>query len=116
MVGFEGDLAALLSFPCFFLPAPITGTGRDDGTFRPVMDALLNGLQWPAMIVTLTAAWLVASRSSRKRTVGFWCFIVSNILWIMWGLHDEAYALIGLQVGLFALNLRGVKKNDPELS
>jgi hypothetical protein len=116
MVGFEGDLAALLSFPCFFLPAPITGTGRDDGTFRPVMDALLNGLQWPAMIVTLTAAWLVASRSSRKRTVGFWCFIVSNILWIVWGLHDEAYALIGLQVGLFALNLRGVKKNDPELS
>ena len=44
------------------------------------MDELLNGLQWPAMIVTLTAAWLVASRSSRKRTVGFWCFIASNIL------------------------------------
>jgi hypothetical protein len=31
-------------------------------------------------------------------------------------LHDAAYALIALQVGLFALNLRGVKKNDPELS
>ena len=80
-----------------------------------MMDALLNGLQWPAMIVTLTAAWLVASQSSRKRTVGFWCFIASNILWIAWGLHDAAYALIALQVGLFALNLRGVKKNDPEL-
>jgi hypothetical protein len=80
------------------------------------MDELLNGLQWPAMIVTLAAAWLVASRLSRKRTVGFWCFIASNLLWIVWGLHDHAYALIGLQVGLFALNLRGVKKNDPELS
>ena len=80
------------------------------------MDELLNGLQWPAMIVTLTAAWLVASRSSRKRTVGFWCFVASNILWVAWGLHAAAYALIALQVGLFALNLRGVKKNDPELS
>jgi hypothetical protein len=109
--------AAPLTFPRFSLPAPETrGTGRDDGTFSAVMDALLNALQWPAMIVTLTAAWLVASRSSRKRTVGFWCFIASNILWIAWGLHDEAYALIGLQLGLFALNLRGVKKNDPELT
>jgi hypothetical protein len=51
--------------------------------------------------------------AGRKRTVGFWCFIVSNVLWITWALHDEAYALIALQVGLFALNVRGVKKNDP---
>jgi hypothetical protein len=77
------------------------------------MNTLMNALQWPAMIVTLTAAWLVASQSSRKRTVGFWCFIASNILWITWALHDEAYALIALQVGLFALNVRGVRKNDP---
>ncbi len=67
------------------------------------MDELLNALQWPAMVVTLTAAWLVASQSSRKRTVGFWVFIASNVLWIVWALHDEAYALIALQVGLFAL-------------
>ena len=77
------------------------------------MDELVNALQWPAMIVTLTAAWLVASQSNRKRTVGFWCFLASNILWIAWALHDEAYALIALQVGLFALNVRGVRKNDP---
>jgi hypothetical protein len=82
-------------------------------TFPGLMDELLDSLQWPAMIVTLTAAWLVASQSSRKRTVGFWCFIASNLLWIVWALHDAAYALIALQVGLFALNLRGVRKNDP---
>ena len=104
-------------FPPFFSPGTNQrGTPGGGGTFSALMDELLNGLQWQAMIVTLTAAWLVASRSSRKRTVGFWCFIASNILWIAWGLHDHAYALIGLQVGLFALNLRGVKKNDPELS
>jgi len=77
------------------------------------MNDLLNSLQWPAMVVTLTAAWLVASQSSRKRTIGFWCFIASNILWVVWALHAKACALIALQVGLFALNLRGVHKNDP---
>ena len=75
----------------------------------------MNALQWPAMIVTLTAAWLVASQSRRRRTVGFWTFVASNVLWIAWGLHANAYALIALQVGLFVLNLRGVRKNDPEL-
>ncbi|HET9447180.1 MAG TPA: hypothetical protein VFO35_13010 [Steroidobacteraceae bacterium] len=79
------------------------------------MDEFLDALQWPAMVVTLAAAWLVASQSSRRRTIGFWCFIASNLLWIVWGLHAKAYALIALQVGLFVLNLRGVKKNDPEL-
>jgi hypothetical protein len=79
------------------------------------METFMNALQWPAMIVTLTAAWLVASQSRRRRTVGFWIFVASNILWIAWGLHAQAYALIALQVGLFVLNLRGVRKNDPEL-
>ncbi len=77
------------------------------------MDSLLSALQWPAMAVTLFAAWLVAAQSKKKRSVGFWTFIASNVLWIVWGWHDGAYALIALQVGLFALNLRGAKKNDP---
>ena len=76
----------------------------------------LDLLQWPAMAVTVLAAWLVASRSPRRRTVGFWAFLVSNVLWVAWGWHDGAYALIVLQVALAALNIRGVFKNDPELS
>ena len=66
------------------------------------------------MAVTLFAAWLVASQSKRKRNLGFWCFIGSNLLWIVWGWHDHAYALIALQVGLFVLNLRGARKSSPE--
>ena len=81
----------------------------------PRVEQLLNAMQWPAMVVTLAAAWLVASQSTRKRTVGFWCFVASNILWIAWGLHAGANALIALQVGLFVLNLRGVRKNDPQM-
>lgn len=75
---------------------------------------MLDAIQWPAMLVTLVAAWLVASESKRKRNVGFWCFVASNVLWIAWGWHAGAYALIALQIGLFALNVRGVRKSDPE--
>jgi len=77
-------------------------------------DALFTAMQWPAMVITLVAAWLVGSQTKRKRNWGFWCFIVSNILWIVWGWHDHAYALIVLQLGLFALNVRGAKKNEPQ--
>lgn len=72
-------------------------------------------LQWPAMLVTVAAAWLVASRSTRKRTVGFWVFLASNVLWGVWGWHQHAYALIVLQIFLAAMNVRGIYKNDPEL-
>jgi hypothetical protein len=74
---------------------------------------MLDLVQWPAMVITVLAAWLVASRSARKRTIGFWVFLASNVAWIAWGLNARAYALIVLQVALAALNIRGVRKNDP---
>ena len=76
------------------------------------MDEVLSALQWPAMAATLVAAWLVASRQPTKRMWGFWCYIASNVLWVLWGWHVDAYALIALQFGLFALNVRGAKKNE----
>jgi len=39
--------------------------------------------------------------------------LFSNVLWVIWGLHDGAYALIALQVALAGLNMRGASKNDP---
>jgi hypothetical protein len=72
----------------------------------------LDLLQWPAMVATVIAAWLVASRSAHTRAAGFWVFLLSNVLWVVWGFHDHAYALIALQVCLAALNMRGVRKNE----
>ncbi|HMJ90401.1 MAG TPA: hypothetical protein VK530_11320 [Candidatus Acidoferrum sp.] len=69
-------------------------------------------LQWPAMLATLSSAWLVAAQSKTRRRWGFWIFLLSNALWIAWGWHDHAYALVCLQVGLAVLNLRGVSKNE----
>ncbi|WP_439589202.1 hypothetical protein [Hydrogenophaga sp.] len=75
---------------------------------------LLDLMQWPAMVVTLVASWLVASRSAVRRNVGFWVFLASNVLWVVWGLHAGAYALIALQVGLAAMNIRGAIKTDAQ--
>ena len=66
------------------------------------------------MLVTVVAAWLVASQSKRRREGGFWVFLLSNVLWIVWGWHDRAYALIALQLALAALNIRGAHKNEPD--
>ena len=74
---------------------------------------MLDWLQWPAMVMTIGAAWLVAAQSKGRRRVGFWCFLASNGLWVIWGWHDGAYALIVLQIALAALNIRGAHKNEP---
>ncbi len=64
------------------------------------------------MTATVVAAWLVGSRSPHKRAVGFWVFLGSNALWIAWGWHDRAWALVSLQFFLAAMNIRGVYKNE----
>jgi hypothetical protein len=69
-------------------------------------------LQWPAMAASIAAAWLVASTHAGRRKIGFWVFLASNVLWVLWGVHDDAWALIALQVALAAMNVRGVRKNE----
>ena len=71
-------------------------------------------LQWPAMVVTLLASWLVASQRPLRRSVGFWIFLASNGLWVAWGWYAGAYALIALQIGLAAMNIRGALKNNKD--
>lgn len=72
----------------------------------------LDLLQWPAMVATVLAAWLVGSNRQGRRNAGFWVFLASNVLWGLWGWHDGAYALIALQVALALLNIRGVSKTE----
>ncbi|MBA2705076.1 MAG: hypothetical protein H0U60_14645 [Blastocatellia bacterium] len=72
---------------------------------------LIDAIQWPAMLVTVVAAWLIASQKKFKRNWAFWLFLLSNVLWIIWGAHDRAYALIFLQLCLAFLNTRGAIKN-----
>lgn len=86
---------------CGFLPASHIADAVD-----------WNLLQWPAMVVTVAAAWLVASDNEKRRHWGFWVFFASNLLWIAWGLHSGTWALIVLQLALLAMNMRGARKTD----
>lgn len=77
---------------------------------------LVDTIQWPAMAVTVGASWLVGSTHRHRRLFGFWVFLASNVLWIVWGLHGSAPALIVLQVCLAAMNVRGMLKARSEPS
>ena len=73
---------------------------------------LISLIQWPAMVASVAAAWLVASPDKRRRLIGFWVFLVSNALWIAWGVPAKAGALVVLQLMLAVMNIRGAANND----
>jgi hypothetical protein len=70
----------------------------------------LGYIQWPAMLVTVLASWYVASHREDRRNAGFWWFLLSNALWVVWGWYAKAYALVLLQICLALMNIRGAKK------
>lgn len=69
-------------------------------------------LQWPAMVINIFAVWLLTFPSKRTRHAGFICSLLSNVLWVAWGWYVQAFAVIGLQIALATLNIRGVKTTD----
>ena len=76
------------------------------------MNDALSLIQWPAFLASVIAAWLVGSNGKARRNIGFWVFLTSNVLWVIWGVHTQAWALIALQVCLAALNVRGLFKTE----
>lgn len=72
----------------------------------------LGLLQWPALVVTVIAAWLVSTERRWKRLNGFYMFLLSNVLWIIWGVYAGAYALVFLQVFLGVSNIHGVRTHS----
>lgn len=75
----------------------------------------LSLLQWPAMVVNILSVWLLTSQSKGKRHLGFLLSLVSNLLWVIWGWHAQAFAVLGLQIALATLNIRGVRKTESKV-
>ena len=73
----------------------------------------LDFMQWPAMAVTMVGSWYVASTKKHRRNWGYWLFLSSNALWVIWGLHVRAYALVALQLFLMGMNVRGLFNTEP---
>ncbi len=76
------------------------------------MDDFLALLEWPAMAISLAAAWWMGSKRADRRILAFALLIVGNLLWIGWGWGESAWALIALNIGLLGLNVRGIAKNE----
>lgn len=76
------------------------------------MEEFFALLEWPAMAISLAAAYLLASQKPEKRIIAFWLLISGNAMWIAWGWGEDAWALIALNVGLMVLNVRGIFKNE----
>jgi hypothetical protein len=91
----------------------LQGPAAPDTTL--VLRLAMDIIQWPAMLVTIAAAWFAASHVQVRRRIGFWLFLVSNVLWVIWGVHAQAWALIILQIFLAFTNIRGARNNDPEV-
>ncbi|MEO6823204.1 MAG: hypothetical protein ABI167_00455 [Nitrosospira sp.] len=72
----------------------------------------LSYLQWPAMVINILSVWLLTSQSKGKRHAGFLLSLCSNVLWIIWGWYAAAFAVIGLQLALATLNVRGARKTE----
>ena len=72
----------------------------------------LELMQWPAMVATVLASWLVSSSNEGRRHAGFWIFLLSNLMWVAWGWHTGAIALVVLQFCLAAMNIRGARKTE----
>lgn len=73
--------------------------------------ATYDFLQWPAMVTILVPSWLAASQLAKRRKLAFLGFVLGNVLWIVWGLYVEAYALALLDGILCGMNIRGFLKN-----
>ena len=76
------------------------------------MEDMLSLLQWPAMAISLAAAWWMGSKQAGERIVAFVMLSIGNLMWIAWGWSESAFALIALNAGLLALNIRGIMKNE----
>ena len=66
------------------------------------------------MVASALAAWMVASSDDGKRTWGFGVFLLSNVLWALWGFNEKAWAVVVLQAVLLIINIRGAKKTKEE--
>ncbi len=63
---------------------------------------------WCATLTALLGAALIALRSSSWSKWGFVAFLASNLLWISWGIHCEAWELVSQNVGFLITSVSGI--------
>ena len=67
--------------------------------------------QYPALLTGILGAILVAGNSSRKRYWGFAIWIISDILWALFGISSNAPGLIIMQFIFIFTSTMGMRNN-----
>lgn len=67
-----------------------------------------SSIEWAACLAGLLGAGLLAMNDSNISRWGFVAFLVSNLLWIIYGLDHKAYSLIVMQVGFTITSTVGI--------
>lgn len=73
----------------------------------------LDLLQWPGMAFGLLGAPLVASAQAKIRRLGFGVWLVSNVAWIVWSIHSQAWGLLAMQAVFCGTSIQGWFNNGP---
>ncbi len=74
---------------------------------------IISLLQWPGMALGLAGAPLVSSSRAHVRRWGFAVWCVSNVCWIAWSIHTQAWGLLGMQSVFCATSVMGWRNNGP---
>jgi hypothetical protein len=72
-----------------------------------IMSTLGLLLDWPAMATALVGSYLVGNTAVRSRRWGFSLYLVSNLLWITWGLITGTMALTIMSLAFCYTSGRG---------
>lgn len=67
----------------------------------------MEKLEWMAAGTGVVGALLLAFNNSISG-FGFVAFLLSNLLWITWGLKKRAHGLLTMQVGFTATSVMGI--------
>lgn len=67
--------------------------------------------EWIAAAWSVIGAWLVGSQDVHLRWFGFLLFLMSNLIWIGWGITIKAWPLVAMQCAFLVTSVRGVWSN-----
>ena len=67
----------------------------------------MHEVEWLACFAGLIGAALLAM-NNRYSKWGFVAFLVSNLFWIVFGIHSEAWGLVTMQIGFTITSVLGI--------
>jgi hypothetical protein len=75
---------------------------------------MFDWLQWTATALALVGAWLTGDHLPFHRVIGFVLYILSDVLWIIWGVKNKKplpWGFITMYSVFTFLSARGVWNN-----